>query len=115
MNTMPRASTCVPSGTCVAVTSKPAANAGSKIDTSIGAKFIAARSSDGLQQSRKRVVEEAEEILRFRIAADGEWQHHRHDLRAFGDPLRCAVALIRSANHHLDRLPLDRRQHFGQI
>ncbi|OLC65312.1 MAG: hypothetical protein AUH79_07820 [Betaproteobacteria bacterium 13_1_40CM_4_64_4] len=41
MKTMPRASTCVPSGTCVAVTSTPATNAGSRIDKSSALRLIA--------------------------------------------------------------------------
>jgi hypothetical protein len=45
------------------------------------------------------------------VAADGERQHHGVDLRALGDPLRRAIALIRGADHHLDRLPLQRGEH----
>ncbi len=41
MNTMPRASTCMPSGTCVAVTSRPATNAGSRIESSSASRFTA--------------------------------------------------------------------------
>src|SRR4051812_47568021 len=112
MNTMPRARTCVPSGTCVAVTRAPAANAGSRIDTSteiavMGRSQWYRRSSNRLQQSRQRVIEKAEEVLRFGIAADGKRQHHGRDLGALGDPLRCAIALVRRAEHHLYRLSLD--------
>src|SRR5205809_883746 len=115
MKTMPRARTCIPRGTCVAVTSSPAANAGNRIETSAALRLTVLPSSRTLEQSLDRIVEQAEQILCGVVTTDGERQHDDVDLRAFCDPLRRAIALVSGANDHFHRLALDRLKHLGQV
>src|SRR6266478_2205473 len=86
MNTIPRSSTCMPSGTWVAVTSSPAMNAGHRIPHS-AASTINARSLIHGEQALDGVVEQAEQILRLRRAADREGQRHDGNIRALGKKL----------------------------
>ena len=83
MNTMPRDSTCCPSGTCEIATSTPAISAGHRMLKSVSIVFIWRR-----QQLVERVVEQAEQILRLGRAADRERQHHGRRVHALGQPVR---------------------------
>src|SRR4051812_28951681 len=102
MKTMPFLSTCAPSGTCVASTSSPARNGGSKMPSSSSLQLmLPAPSFDGLEQQRDRAVEQTEEIARLVVAADRERQHHRRDSGMLGQPLRGAGVLVGRTDHEL--------------
>ena len=53
MNTMPRASTCWPSGTCETATSRPAASAGHRIVRSVSRRLIASPPATGRSCRRR--------------------------------------------------------------
>src|SRR4051794_33597691 len=86
IKTMPRSSTSCPSGTCVASTSSPARNAGSRIaicqiDVSLASMRGAAETA---HQPVDRVVEQPEQIGGPLVAADRARQHDRR----YADPRR---------------------------
>ena len=72
----------LPSGTCVASTSRPAISAGPRMPQSSALQFMAWRR--GGEQARDGVVEEAEQVLRAVGAADGERQLDRRDAGVLG-------------------------------
>src|SRR5260221_724488 len=105
MNTMPRSSTCMPSGTWVAVTSSPAMSAGHRMPHS-AASMITERSLIHGEQALDRVVEQPEQVLRLRRAADSEGQRHDRNVRPLRKELRRARIVVRRIDHRLRRTAL---------
>src|SRR5215471_9174403 len=98
MKTMPRASTCWPSGTWVDSTSMPARNAGKRIPNSICAIDLALSRRE---QSRDGVVIKAEESLRAVRSTHSKRQHHGGNVYFVRDEFRGPVVLVGRADHKL--------------
>src|SRR5215471_1521677 len=96
MNTMPRFSTWMPSGTWVAVIKSPAMSAGMTMLSSIPSMSV-----PRTEQQRERLVVELEEIGRGRAAADRERQCHERHVRLIGEPLGRLRILERVARDHV--------------
>src|SRR5258708_35497510 len=105
IKTMPRSSTCMPSGTWVAVTSRPAMSAGHRMPRS-AASMITERSLIHGEQSLDRVVEQPEQVLRLRRAADSEGQRHDRNVRPLRKELRRARIVVGRIDHRLRRAAL---------
>src|SRR5262249_11032716 len=109
MKTMPRRSTSMPSGACVAAIRRPATSAGPTIDS------ISALSMRYLLQQGDTVREQAEQIAALPVSADGIRQHDRRRAGFFRQPLTCIFRFIGRAEDHLRRLSLQRLQQRFQM
>src|SRR5205807_7721252 len=112
MNTMPRASTCCPSGTWVASTSIPARKAGNRMPHSICPMVLVLYCR---KQAADGVVEKAKEIFCTIGAAHGEGQQHRGYMHFVGNEFRRPVVFISRTDHHLHRILLQRVHDLREI
>src|SRR5215470_14377441 len=110
MNTMPLRSTWMPSGTWVAHTSRPAQSAGTRILSSISGTLF-----PHLIQTRDGVVEQTEQILRGRCAADRIRQIDEGFARMVCKPTRRLRILVHAAYDRIGTLAADAVDEFGQI
>src|SRR5262245_55075852 len=110
MNTMPRRSTWMPSGTCVAHTRRPARSAGSRILISICSMLF-----PRLIEARDRVVEQTEQIFGGRRAAHRIGQVDERFTGVVGEPFRGLRILVGAVHDGVGAFATDALDEFGQI
>ena len=111
MKTMPRCSTCAPSGTWVASTSRPASRAGSRMCQSMAAGRHRAPFSSRCTVSSNS----ANRSFACSLPPTVKGSTTIGQFRALGQPLRTPAVVVGRAQDHLRRAGLQAGQHRAQV